>query len=149
MPDGEVFTAPVRTSVNGHVYFDLKTQYHGVTFLSVHLKVKKGRVVEATSTTKKKTELLNQILDAHKQNRYFGEFAIGTNAQIQEPYNFTLFDEKIFGTFHMALGTCYARTPNGNNKATIHWDLIKNMKLKGSSIWFDDVLVMRDGKLLV
>lgn len=128
MPDGEVFTAPIRTSVSGHVQFDLKTQFYGVTFLRVYLQIRKGRVVKAESTSPKKTELLNKILDSHKQNRYFGEFAIGTNPDINKPYHFTLFDEKILGSFHMALGTCYSRTPNGNNKATIHWDLIKDMR---------------------
>jgi len=106
-------------------------------------------VIQAESTSPQKTKLLNQILDSHKQNRYFGEFAIGTNPMITHPYNFTLFDEKIMGSFHMALGTCYSRTPNGNGKATIHWDLIKDMRHKGTGIWFDDVQVMKDGKLLI
>ena len=149
MPDGEVFTAPILESVNGKIYFDIPTHFNGLTFASIRLEVRNGKIMKATASNPKKTEALNKILDSHPQNRFFGEFAIGTNHQVKKPVKLTLFDEKIAGTIHMAVGRCYTMANNGNTQATIHWDHIKDMRKPGSCVYFDGMLVMEDGALRI
>ncbi len=146
VPDGECFTAPVRDSIHGTVRFNAKTVYLGSTFENIELRFEKGKVVEATSSD---TKALNTILDTDPGARYVGEFAIGFHPVIKEPMCDILFDEKIGGSFHMALGQCYDETPNGN-KSAVHWDLVQmqDRSKGGGEIWFDGKLIRRNGKFV-
>ena len=143
LPDGEVYTAPVRESINGTVQFNTVSVTQGHVFTNVALTFRNGRVVEATCD---KTDELNQFLDADENNRYVGEFAFGTNIGITKPVGSILFDEKLGGSFHLALGNCYEECDNGNH-APIHWDLvcIQRPPLGGGHIYLDGVLIRKDG----
>ncbi|MGI6695022.1 MAG: aminopeptidase [Christensenellales bacterium] len=143
IPDGEVFTAPVRDSVEGTIVFNTPSLYQGVTHEGITFTFEKGRIVQATGSD---TKLLNQILDSDEGARYIGEFAIGVNPYITTPMQDTLFDEKIAGSFHFTPGRCYAEAPNGND-SVIHWDLvmIQTPEYGGGEMYFDDVLIRRDG----
>ena len=147
LPDGEIFTAPVRESVEGRVRFNAPTVYRGIYFESVELVFRKGRVVEARAG--ERTEDLRRILDSDAGARYVGEFALGLNPLIQKPMRDILFDEKIAGSFHMALGQAYDEADNGN-RSQIHWDLvaIQSPEYGGGEIWFDDELIRRDGRFV-
>ncbi len=149
MPDGEVFTAPVKKSVNGKILFDIPTHFHGITFSSIRLVIKNGKILIAKSSNKEKNKIIEKLLNWHTHNRYLWEFAIWTNSYIKKPLKLTIFDEKLKGTIHFAIGKCYKMASNGNDNGTIHWDIIKNMKLPGSEIYFDDVLIFKDGKILL
>ncbi|MBO8170389.1 MAG: aminopeptidase [Bacillaceae bacterium] len=143
IPDGEVYTAPVRDSVEGTVTFNTPTNYQGTTFNNVKLTFKKGKIVEATSSN---TERLNEILDTDEGARYIGEFAIGVNPYIVNPMNDILFDEKITGSFHFTPGEAYDDADNGN-ESTIHWDMvcIQRPEYGGGEIYFDGKLIRKDG----
>ncbi|MFA7674258.1 MAG: aminopeptidase [Clostridia bacterium] len=143
IPDGEVFTAPVRNSINGILTYNTPTVSRGKTFENVCLKFKEGKITEATANF---TDELNSILDTDEGARYVGEFAIGVNPYILDPMKDTLFDEKICGSFHFTPGACYEEAPNGNDSA-IHWDMvnIQTPAYGGGEIWFDDVLIRKDG----
>lgn len=143
IPDGEVYTAPVRDSVNGVISFNAPTPYQGFTFENVRLEFKDGKIVNATAND---TERINKILDTDEGARYIGEFAIGFNPYILEPMKDILFDEKIAGSFHFTPGQCYDDAYNGN-KSAIHWDmvLIQRPEYGGGEIWFDDQLIRKDG----
>jgi aminopeptidase len=143
IPDGEVFTAPVKTSIEGHITFNAPTIYRGVAFDNIRLEYEKGKVVAATANN---TKELNRILDSDAGARYVGEFAIGVNNEIKQPMRDILFDEKIGGSFHMALGQAYEDADNGN-RSSIHWDMvmIQTPECGGGEIYFDDVLVRKDG----
>ncbi len=147
IPDGEIFTAPVRESVEGHITFNAPTMYQGQLFNDISLRFERGRVVEATAS--EGTEALNKILDTDDGARYVGEFAFGLNPYITTPMKDTLFDEKIRGSVHLALGTCYDQAPNGNSSA-IHWDLvlIQTPAHGGGEVFMDEKLVRRDGSFL-
>ena len=147
IPDGEVFTAPVRDSVNGYVTFNTPSVHEGKTFENIRLEFEKGRIVKATANY---TEHLNKTLDTDEGARYVGEFAIGVNPYILDPMKDTLFDEKICGSFHFTPGTCYDEAPNGNNSA-IHWDLvcIQTEQYGGGEIWFDDTLIRKNGIFVI
>lgn len=145
IPDGEVFTAPVRNSVNGVITYNMDTVYNGTPFSDVSLQVKNGKIVKATAS--KNEDLLNSILDTDENARYFGEFAIGVNPHITEPFNDILFDEKMCGSLHFTPGSCYEdETPNGNSSA-IHWDMVLSMQPQhgGGEIYFDGKLIRKDG----
>lgn len=146
IPDGECFTAPVRDSVSGTVQFNVPTLWEGQAFENVRLRFRSGRVVEATAASEPQTRALQQILDRDRGARYVGEFAMGFHPTIREPMRDILFDEKIAGSFHMALGQCYDEAPNGNT-SQIHWDLvcIQRPEYGGGEIWFDGKLVRKDG----
>lgn len=146
IPDGEVFSAPVKTSVNGVIQFNTPTVYSGTKFENVKLKFKDGKVVEATSNN---TKRLNEILDTDAGARYVGEFAIGFNPYIEKPMCDILFDEKIAGSLHFTPGQAYEIADNGNRSA-VHWDmvLIQRKDWGGGEIWFDDELIRKDGKFL-
>jgi aminopeptidase len=146
VPDGECFTAPVRTSVNGTVRFNAPTVWEGHAFENICLRFKNGKVVDARAATSEQTRLLNQILDRDPGARYVGEFAVAFHPDIREPMRDILFDEKIAGSFHMALGQCYDEAPNGNRSA-VHWDLvcIQRPDYGGGEMWFDGQLVRKDG----
>jgi aminopeptidase len=144
IPDGEVYTAPVRNSVNGTIKFNTPSLYQGAVYNDIQFTFEKGKIVKATCSGDNKK--LNKILDTDAGARYIGEFAIGLNPFIQHPMKDTLFDEKIAGSFHFTPGQCYDEAPNGNNSA-IHWDLvmIQRKDYGGGEIYFDGKLIRKDG----
>lgn len=143
IPDGEVFTAPVRNSINGKLTYNTPSPYQGFTFENVSFTFKDGKIVEATSND---TARINKVLDTDEGARFVGEFAIGVNPFIHEPMQDILFDEKIEGSFHFTPGQCYDEAFNGNQSA-IHWDLVNIQRADygGGEIYFDDVLIRKDG----
>jgi len=143
IPDGEVFTAPVRDSVNGTLQYNARTIYQGVVHDNVRLEFSEGKVVKASSTN---TEHLNKVLDTDDGARYVGEFAIGLNPHITEPMLDILFDEKIAGSFHFTPGQAYEEADNAN-RSTVHWDIVclQDEKNGGGEIWFDGELIRKDG----
>lgn len=143
IPDGEVYTAPVKDSVNGVITYNTPSEYHGFTFRDVKLEFSNGKIVKAESND---PDRINKILDSDEGARYIGEFAIGVNPYIISAINDTLFDEKIAGSFHFTPGSCYDDCDNGN-KSAVHWDLvcIQTPAYGGGEIHFDDVLVRKDG----
>lgn len=144
IPDGEVYTAPVRDSVNGTIAYNVPTVYQGVSHEAVRFVVKDGRIVEATSSD---TPHLLHVLDSDPGARFFGEFAIGLNPFITKPMKDILFDEKISGSIHLTPGNAYDHASNGN-QSQVHWDLVLMMDSSagGGEIWFDDVLIRKDGR---
>ncbi|MGE8080304.1 aminopeptidase [Peribacillus loiseleuriae] len=143
IPDGEVFTAPVKESVNGTITFNTPCPYQGITFRNVSLTFKEGKLIEAKSD---QTEKMNEIFDTDAGARYIGEFAIGVNPFITEPMGDILFDEKICGSLHFTPGEAYEEADNGN-RSSIHWDmvLIQRPEYGGGEIYFDDVCIRKDG----
>ena len=143
IPDGEVFSCPVRDSVEGVITHNAPTVYQGVSFDNICLKFEKGRIVEATSNN---TKRLNQILDSDDGARYIGEFAIGFNPYILEPMRDILFDEKIAGSFHFTPGQAYEDADNGN-RSQVHWDMVSIQRKEwgGGEIYFDGKLIRKDG----
>ncbi len=143
IPDGEVYTAPVKDSVNGYLTYNTPSLQNGTTFENIHFEFKDGKIIkaEANDTTK-----LNAILDTDEGARYIGEFSFGMNPYVTFPMKDTLFDEKIKGSFHFTAGNAYDDAFNGNRSA-IHWDLIcrQGADCGGGEIWLDDVLVRKDG----
>ena len=147
IPDGEVFTAPIKDSVYGQITYNTPALYLGTTYENICFKFKDGKIVEATAND---TESINKVLDTDEGARYVGEFAIGVNPYIVSPMKDTLFDEKISGSIHFTPGKCYDEAPNGNTSA-IHWDLvfIQTPEYGGGEIYFDDVLVRKDGRFVL
>jgi aminopeptidase len=147
IPDGEVFTAPVRESVNGVITFNTPALYEGFTFEGIRLEFKDGKIVNATANDQKRLE---RILDTDEGSRYAGEFSLGLNPYILNPMRDTLFDEKISGSLHFTPGSCYDECDNGN-KSAIHWDLvfIQRPEFGGGEIYFDDHLVRKDGRFVL
>lgn len=143
IPDGEVFSCPVKESVEGVIQYNAPTVYLGTSFDNIRLVFKQGRIVEATGNN---TRRLNEILDGDPGARYIGEFAIGFNPHILEPMRDILFDEKIAGSFHFTPGQAYADCGNGN-KSQVHWDMvsIQRPEYGGGEIWFDGKLIRKDG----
>lgn len=144
-PDGEIYTSPVEDSANGQIYFDYPAIYRGNESHKILLKVENGKVVEATA--EKGEDFLLDMLNMDEGSRFIGEIAIGTNDMIQDITGNILFDEKIGGSIHMAVGASYPET-GGKNVSGLHWDLIKNMK-NGGQIYADDVLIYENGKFVV
>jgi aminopeptidase len=145
MPSGEVFTGPVEDSVEGHVRFSYPAIYQGREVTGVQLWFEKGKVVKATAG--KNEDFLLQTLDTDERSRYVGEFAIGTNEGITQFTHQILFDEKINGSFHMALGAGYPET-GSKNESAIHWDMICDLR-DGGEIWVDDELLYKNGKFVI
>jgi aminopeptidase len=145
MPSGEVFTGPVENSVQGHVYFSYPAIYQGREVAGVRLWFEDGQVVQATAD--KNEDFLLQTIDTDPGARYVGEFAIGTNKGITRFTRQILFDEKINGSFHMALGRSYPET-GGKNVSAIHWDMICDMRA-GGEIWVDDELLYKNGEFAI
>ncbi len=147
IPDGEVYTAPVKDSVNGTITYNTPSPYQGFTFENVSLTFKDGKIIEATSND---TERIQKIFDTDEGARYIGEFAIGVNPYILHPMQDILFDEKIDGSFHFTPGQCYENAYNGNH-SNIHWDMvnIQRPEYGGGEIYFDDVLVRKDGRFVL
>lgn len=147
IPDGEVFTAPVRDSINGVIRYNAPSLYRGTTHTDVRFEFKDGKIIDATSSN---TQKLNEVLDADAGARFCGEFAIGFNPHCTRPMKDILFDEKIAGSIHLTPGACYDQAPNGN-KSDVHWDLvmIQRPEYGGGEIYFDDVLIRKDGEFVV
>ncbi|MGE5783291.1 MAG: aminopeptidase [Myxococcales bacterium] len=147
IPDGEVFTAPVRDSLQGTIQFNSPTIYRGVTHHDVRLVFRDGAIVEASSSD---TKALNTVLDSDAGARHVGEFAIGFNPYCVRPMKDILFDEKISGSIHLTPGACYDEASNGN-QSSIHWDLVlrQSADAGGGELWFDDVLIRKDGLFVV
>jgi aminopeptidase len=141
IPDGEVFTAPVKNSVEGHITYNCPSIYQGKEFNGVRFEFAAGKIVKAEAGAM--TADLNKILDTDEGSRYIGEFAIGVNPGIRRPMRNILFDEKIFGSIHFTPGQCYDECDNGNRSA-VHWDLVKLLDGDGE-IWFDDLLIQKNG----
>ncbi|HLH55564.1 MAG TPA: aminopeptidase [Verrucomicrobiae bacterium] len=143
IPDGEVFSCPVRNSINGTIRFNTPTLYSGTKFENVALEFKNGKVVGATSNN---TKRLNEILDTDPGARYTGEFSLGFNPFILNPMCDILFDEKIAGSLHLTPGQAYKDCDNGNRSA-VHWDmvLIQRPEWGGGEIWFDGELIRKNG----
>jgi aminopeptidase len=147
VPDGEVFSAPVKDSVNGYITYNTPSEYEGKLYENVRLEFKDGKIIKATSND---TAGINQIFDTDEGSRYVGEFALGVNPYIVKPMRDILFDEKIMGSFHFTPGDSYENCFNGN-KSSVHWDLvcIQTPSFGGGEIWFDDVLVRKDGRFVL
>jgi aminopeptidase len=146
IPDGEVFSCPVKESVEGHVTFNSPSVYQGTGFDGIRLEFKNGKIVDATSNETKK---LNNILDSDPGARYVGEFSLGFNPRVLQAMRDILFDEKIAGSFHLTPGQAYEEADNGN-RSQIHWDMvcIQRPEYGGGEICFDGKLIRRDGEFL-
>ena len=143
IPDGEVYTAPVKDSVNGTITYNTPSEYNSFIFQNVTLTFQDGKIVDFDGNDKKRLEAIFNVDEGAK---YDGEFAIGVNPYIIKPMTNILFDEKIMGSIHFTPGNCYDDAPNGN-KSAIHWDLVLIMtpEYGGGEIYFDDVLIRKDG----
>ncbi|MDA7649275.1 aminopeptidase [bacterium] len=148
IPDGEVFTSPVKDSVEGVITHNAPTIYRGIAFDGIKLTFKKGKIIEAEDAGGK-TKELNEILDTDAGARYVGEFALGFNPLILEPMRDILFDEKIAGSFHFTPGQAYEEADNGN-RSGVHWDMvtIQRPDYGGGEIFFDGKLIRKNGKFL-
>jgi aminopeptidase len=146
IPDGEVFSCPVKNSINGRIQFNTPTLYSGTKFENVCLEFKDGKIVKAVSNN---TRRLNEILDTDPGARYTGEFSLGFNPYIMSPMCDILFDEKIAGSLHLTPGQAYDECDNGNRSA-IHWDmvLIQRPEWGGGEIWLDGELIRKNGMFL-
>ena len=143
IPDGEVFSCPVKDSDEGYVTFNAPTLNRGIAFDQVRLEFSKRKVVKATANH---TKALNEILDTDAGARFIGEFSLGFNPHILHPMRDILFDEKIAGSFHFTPGQAYEVAGNGN-KSAIHWDMvcIQRKDYGGGEVWFDGKLIRKDG----
>jgi len=144
IPDGEVYTAPIRDSVNGQITYNAPSLHEGVTYEKICFKFRKGKIIEASCQNNSKK--LNDVLDTDAGARYIGEFSFGLNPFILHPMKDTLFDEKIAGSIHLTPGACYEKAPNGNHSA-VHWDLvlIQRKEYGGGEIYFDNKLIRKNG----
>ena len=143
IPDGEIFTAPVRESVNGKISYNTPSIYEGFTFEQVVLEFRDGKIIKATAND---SERLEAVLNTDEGARFIGEFALGVNPHILTPMKDILFDEKIAGSIHFTPGATYDECSNGN-KSAVHWDLvlIQRPEYGGGEIYFDERLVRKDG----
>ena len=143
IPDGEVYTAPVRDSMNGRIAYNTPSEEQGFTYENIVFDIKDGRIENADANDKKR---IDALLDTDESARYFGEFALGVNPYIMDPMKDTLFDEKIAGSFHLTPGSSYEDAFNGN-KSAVHWDLvmIQRPEYGGGEIYFDGELIRKDG----
>ena len=146
IPDGEIYTAPIKNSVNGYITYNAPSIEQGVKFEKVKLMFKDGKIIDATANY---TDKLNAILDTDEGARYIGEFALGVNPYIIKPMGDILFDEKISGSIHFTPGACYDDCYNGNVSA-IHWDLvqIQTEEYGGGEIYFDGELIRKNGRFI-
>ncbi len=147
IPDGEVYTAPVRDSLNGIISYNTPSEEQGFTYENIVFEIKDGKIVKASANN---NERINKLLDTDENSRYFGEFALGVNPHILHPMKDTLFDEKIAGSFHLTPGSAYEDAFNGN-KSALHWDLvmIQRDEYGGGEIYFDDVLIRKNGVFVI
>lgn len=149
IPDGECFSSPVRESMNGTVQYNTVSLYQGTEFKDIFFRVKDGKIIEATAGAQ--TETLNKILDTDAGGRYFGEWSLGYNPHVLHPMKDTLFDEKIAGSFHLTPGNAYEGPGDNGNRSAIHWDIvcIQRPEYGGGEIYFDDVLIRKDGLFVI
>jgi aminopeptidase len=147
IPDGEVFSAPVRNSVNGRITYNTPALHNGFTYENISFLFKDGKIIEATGNN---TKQINEIMDMDEGARYVGEFSLGVNPYITKPMKDTLFDEKIAGSIHFTPGSAYDECFNGN-KSALHWDLVLIMtpEYGGGEIWFDGKLIRKDGRFVL
>lgn len=147
IPDGEIYTAPVKDSVNGVITYNVPSIENGFRFENVRLEFVNGKIVKATANNNEK---VNAIFDTDEGARYVGEFAIGVNPYVTKAIGDILFDEKISGSIHFTPGCSYDDAPNGN-KSAVHWDLVlcQTPEFGGGEIWFDDVLIRKDGRFVL
>ena len=147
IPDGEVYTAPVKESVNGIISYNTPSVHEGFTYENIVFEFENGKIIKATAND---SERINHVLDIDEGARYIGEFAIGVNPFINVPMKDTLFDEKIAGSIHFTPGRAYEDAFNGNT-SSIHWDLvyIQTPSYGGGEIYFDDVLIRKDGRFVL
>lgn len=148
IPDGELYTAPLKTSVNGVITYNTPSPYQGNIFNNIRLEFKDGKIIKASTT--EHNDLLNEIFNTDEGARYIGEFSLGFNPKITFPMGDILYDEKIMGSIHFTPGRCYEDCDNGNI-SSIHWDLvlIQTENYGGGEIYFDDVLIRKDGKFVL
>ena len=148
IPDGEIYTAPIKDSVNGVITYNTPSPYHGNTYNNIRLEFKDGKIINATTTEHQ--DKLNEIFNTDEGARYIGEFSLGFNPMITKPMGDILYDEKIMGSLHFTPGRCYEDADNGNI-SSIHWDLvlIQTSEYGGGEIYFDDVLIRKDGKFVL
>lgn len=149
IPDGEVYTAPVIDSVNGTITYNVNSSERGKTWNDVCLTFKNGKIVDATCSNQSNEELM-EIFNSDEGASYVGEFSLGVNQNIKQPIGYTLYDEKIGGSFHFTPGNAYEHTDN-TNRSSLHWDLVRilNKEFGGGQIYFDDVLIQNDGKFVL
>lgn len=147
IPDGECFTAPIKNSVNGTITYNVPSPYEGELFTNVSLTFKNGKIIAFNSNNNKKME---EIFNTDEGARYVGEFSLGLNPLIMEPMGDILYDEKIAGSLHFTPGCSYDECPNGN-KSSVHWDLvlIQRPEHGGGCVYFDDVLIRKDGLFVI
>ena len=147
IPDGEIFSAPLKESVNGQISYNTPSLYQGFTYDNIVLNFENGKVIKATAND---TERIESVFNTDEGARFIGEFALGVNPFISTPMKDTLFDEKIDGSFHFTPGSCYDECSNGN-KSAIHWDLvcIQRPDYGGGEIYFDETLVRKDGRFVL
>ena len=148
IPDGEVASCPTKYSANGYITYNTETTYNGITFKNIYFELKDGKIIKAEAGDK--TKELNEILDTDEGARYIGEFALGVNPYVTNTIGDTLFDEKVAGSFHFTPGTALDESDNGN-RSNIHWDIvcIQTPEFGGGEIYFDDVLVRKNGKFVL
>ena len=148
IPDGEIYSAPIKTSVNGTITYNTPSPYQGNVYNHVSLTFENGKIINATCD--EDNDKLNEIFDTDEGARYVGEFALGFNPKILYPMGDILYDEKILGSLHFTPGRCYADCDNGN-VSSIHWDmvLIQREDFGGGEIYFDDILIRKDGKFVL
>lgn len=144
-PDGEIFTSPVEDSANGTIFFDLPAIYRGVEASKILLTLENGKVTKIEA--EKGEDFVKEMLFQDEGASLVGEIAIGTNEMVQDVTGNILFDEKIGGSIHMALGASYPET-GGKNESALHWDMIKNMK-NGGKIYADEILIYENGRFLI
>lgn len=147
IPDGEVFTAPIRDSLNGTIRYNTPSRYQGTIFRDVEFEFREGKIVRATCTGE--VDKLEAVLDSDEGARYIGEWSLGCNNRVRQPMLDTLFDEKIGGSIHLTPGNAYEECDNGN-RSRVHWDLvlIQTPGWGGGEIWFDDLLLRKDGRFI-
>lgn len=148
LPDGEIYTAPIKDSVNGYISYNTSTNYRSDTFKNIKLEFKDGKIINASSDTN--SDKLNKILDSDEGARYIGEFAIGLNPYITKDMGNILFDEKIIGSIHLTPGAAYKDAYNGND-SVVHMDivLIQTPEYGGGNIYFDDILIRKNGEFVL
>jgi aminopeptidase len=148
IPDGEVFTAPVKDSVEHTITYNTPSLFDGVTCEGVSLTFEEGRIVGATGTPQEKVDA---IFATDEGARYVGEFALGLNPHIERPLKDTPYDEKIRGSLHLTPGDAYEGLADNGNRSAVHWDLvlIQTPEWGGGEIYFDGVLVREDGRFVL
>jgi aminopeptidase len=148
IPDGELYTAPVKSSVNGVITYNTPSPYNGNIFNNIRLEFKDGKIIKCEASND--NDKLKEIFDIDEGARYVGEFSLGFNPMITRPMGDILYDEKIMGSLHFTPGRCYEDCDNGNI-SSIHWDLvlIQTKEYGGGEVYFDDVLIRKDGKFVL